>query len=92
MGHHAFGAADGSASAAMGVLETLVHAHDLATGLGVAWEPDRDVCARVLARLMPEVPRTDDAWVDLLWGCGRIELADRPRRADGWVWDNTAQQ
>ena len=91
-GHHAFGAADGSASAAMGVLETLVHAHDLATGLGVAWEPDRDLCARVLARLMPEVTRTDDAWVDLLWGCGRVELAGRPRRADGWVWDNTAQQ
>jgi len=90
-GHHAFGAADGSASAAMGVLETLVHAHDLAAGLGIGWDPDRDLCARVLARLMPEVPRTDDAWADLLWACGRIELAGRPRRPDGWRWDNTAR-
>lgn len=90
-GHHAFGAADGSASAAMGVLETLVHVHDLAGGLGVGWDPDRELCARVLARLMPEVPRTDDAWADLLWACGRIELADRPRRPDGWRWDNSAQ-
>jgi hypothetical protein len=91
VGHHAFGPADGSASAAMGVLETLVHVHDLAAGLGVDWDPDRDLCARVLARLMPEVPRTDDAWADLLWACGRIELADRPRRPDGWRWDNTAR-
>jgi hypothetical protein len=90
-GHHTFGAADGEASAAMGVLETLVHVHDLAAGLGVGWDPDRDLCARVLARLMPEVPRTDDAWADLLWACGRIELDGRPRRPDGWRWDNTAQ-
>jgi hypothetical protein len=87
-GHHSFGAVDASASAAMGVLEVVVHTHDLAAGLGVAWEPDRDLCARVLARLMPEVPRTDDAWADLLWACGRIELAGRGRRPDGWRWQN----
>jgi len=50
-GHHSFGAADASASAAMGVLEVVVHTHDLAAGLGLAWEPDRALCARVLARL-----------------------------------------
>jgi hypothetical protein len=87
-GHHSFGPADASASAAMGVLEVFVHTYDLAAGLGVAWEPDRDLCARVLARLVPEVPRTDDAWSDLLWACGRIELDGRERRPDGCRWQN----
>jgi hypothetical protein len=37
---------------------------------------------------MPEVPRTTDAWADLLWACGRIELDGRRRRPDGWRWQN----
>jgi hypothetical protein len=37
---------------------------------------------------MPEVPRTADAWADLLWACGRSELDGRGRRPDGWRWQN----
>ena len=74
----------------MGVLETLVHTYDVARGLGVDWAPDPAACARVLARLMPEVERTDDAWADLLWACGRIALPGRPRR-ERWGWDNTTR-
>jgi len=88
---HTYGPADPEASAAMGVLETLVHTHDVARGLGVSWTPDRAVCARVLKRLMPEVERTDDAWADLLWACGRTALPGRPRRED-WRWDNTPRR
>src|SRR4051812_29596423 len=52
-GHHSFGTADASASAAMGVLE------------------------------VPEVPRTADAWADLLWACGRITArSQRPAPTD----------
>lgn len=87
--HHTFGPADAEASAAMGVLETLVHMHDVARGLGATWNPDPGVCARVLARLMPDVERTDDAWADLLWATGRGELPGRPRRT-GWRWFNAA--
>lgn len=87
---HTYGFADPEASAAMGVLETVVHTHDLACGLGVGWEPDRDLCARVLARLMPDVARSDDAWVDLLWGTGRLGLPGRPRRTR-WGWDNSVR-
>jgi len=80
---HTYGPADPEASAAMGVLETLVHTHDVARGLGVSWTPDRAVCARVLKRLMPEVERTDDAWADLLWACGRTALPGRPAARTG---------
>ncbi|MEJ3651970.1 hypothetical protein WEH80_03025 [Actinomycetes bacterium KLBMP 9759] len=86
--HHIFGPADPEASAAMGVLETLVHTYDVARALGMAWDPDRGVCARVLARLMPTVERTDDAWADLLWATGRIELDGRGRR-ERWRWENS---
>jgi hypothetical protein len=89
--HHSFGFADGEASAAMGVLETLVHVRDVATAFDVAWDPDPDVCARVLARLLPEVERTEDAWADLLWATGRIELPGRPRRTS-WRWDNAPRR
>ena len=87
--HHTYGPADPEASAAMGVLETLVHTYDVARGLGASWTPDAAVCARVLARLMPEVDRTEDAWADLLWGCGRLELPGRPRR-EHWRWHNAS--
>jgi catechol 2,3-dioxygenase-like lactoylglutathione lyase family enzyme len=85
--HHSFGPADADASAAMGVLETLVHTRDIAKGLGVPWEPDHGLCARVLARLMPEVEPAGDPWTTLLWACGRIALPGRPRRED-WRWTN----
>ena len=88
--HHTHGPADPEASAAMGVLETLVHTYDVARGLAVGWAPDPALCARVLARLLPEVERTDDAWADLLWACGRIAQPGRPRR-EHWGWDNTTR-
>ncbi len=86
---HVFGPADAQASAAMGVLETVVHAHDLAQGLGVAYAADPALCARVLARLMPEVEPAADPWTTLLWASGRIALSDRPRRVR-WRWHNSA--
>jgi hypothetical protein len=89
---HSFGPADAEASAAMGVLETMVHTYDVATGCGVEWTPDRPLCARVLARLMPDVDATTgpdgDPWRVLLWATGRIDLPDRPRRRQ-WRWHNT---
>lgn len=86
--YHTFGFADGEASAAMGVLETLVHTHDVTQAFELAWNPDPDLCARVLHRLLPDVERTEAPWADLLWATGRIELAGRARRTS-WRWDNT---
>lgn len=85
--HHGFGAADAAASAAMGLVEALVHVHDVAEGLGLAWEPPADVCARVLARIFPDAPRDTGPWATLLWVTGRGDLPGRPRPAR-WRWYN----
>ncbi|MEU8686258.1 maleylpyruvate isomerase N-terminal domain-containing protein [Streptomyces sp. NPDC048611] len=84
--HHVFGVSDPGGFAAMGAVETLVHTHDLAEGLGLDWNPPADVCAGVLARLFPDVPDSADPWRTLLWATGRTELPDRPRRTT-WRWD-----
>ncbi|GAA0671571.1 hypothetical protein GCM10010193_24800 [Kitasatospora atroaurantiaca] len=86
--HHGFGAADPEGFAAMGVVETLVHTHDLAGGLGLAWAPPADLCDRVLARLFPDAPTDTDRWPTLLWATGRGELPGRPRLTT-WRWYGT---
>ncbi|MFI1443635.1 hypothetical protein [Streptomyces fructofermentans] len=83
--HHVFGVADPEGFAAMGVVETLVHTYDVAQGLGIDWAPDADLCARVLARLFPDVPADTDPWPTLLWATGRGDIPGRPRRTE-WRW------
>lgn len=39
----------------MGRVEVLVHSEDVARHLGLSLDPPRDLCARVLARLFPDV-------------------------------------
>ncbi|GAA2221067.1 hypothetical protein GCM10010232_01350 [Streptomyces amakusaensis] len=99
--HHLFGASDAEGFAAMGIVEALVHTHDLAQGLELAWNPPADLCARVLTRLFPDAPDTSDApdasdpkglpdrtdpWTTLLWATGRAELPGRARLTT-WRWD-----
>ncbi|MDH6115246.1 hypothetical protein P3T36_004165 [Kitasatospora sp. MAP12-15] len=82
---HAYGVSDPEGFAAMGVVETLVHTHDVATGLNLPWNPPADLCDRALARLFPEAPQDTDRWPTLLWATGRGELPGHPRRAfDRW--------
>ncbi|MYT11396.1 MULTISPECIES: maleylpyruvate isomerase N-terminal domain-containing protein [unclassified Streptomyces] len=88
--HHVFGVSDPEGFAAMGAVETLVHTHDLAKGLGLAWNPPADLCARVLARLFPDVPQDADPWPTLLWATGRAELPGHPRRTT-WRWDGSVR-
>ncbi|MDT9700879.1 hypothetical protein [Streptomyces sp. P17] len=83
--HHVFGAADPEGFAAMGVVETLVHTHDVAKGLGLDWTPPADLCDRVLIRLFPDAPTDTDRWPALLWATGRTELPGRPRLTK-WRW------
>ncbi|MET9863578.1 hypothetical protein ABZY93_30565 [Streptomyces smyrnaeus] len=88
--HHVFGASDPEGFAAMGIVETLVHTHDLTQGLGggLVWEPPADLCTRVLARLFPGAPETTDPWQTLLWATGRAELPGHSRLTT-WRWDGT---
>ncbi|HEV7652540.1 MAG TPA: hypothetical protein VGP26_30660 [Actinophytocola sp.] len=86
--HHLFGRSDPPGFAAMGTVETLVHTHDMATGLGLSWTPPADVSDRVLARLFPDAPGDEDRWQVLLWCTGRAELPGRAR-LETWHWDGT---
>ncbi|MGW7486504.1 maleylpyruvate isomerase N-terminal domain-containing protein [Streptomyces sp. NPDC054786] len=88
--HHVFGVSDPEGFAAMGTVETLVHAYDLAEGLQLSWNPPADVCARVLARLFPDAPEAADPWHTLLWATGRAELPGHPRRTS-WRWYGSVQ-
>ncbi|GAA2776210.1 hypothetical protein GCM10019017_21380 [Streptomyces showdoensis] len=88
--HHAAGVADPEGFAALALQETLVHMHDLAEGLGLAWTPPSDLCSRVLARLFPEAPDGADPWPTLLWATGRAALPGRPRLIT-WRSDSTAR-
>ncbi|MGI5122394.1 hypothetical protein ACQEU5_23050 [Marinactinospora thermotolerans] len=83
--YHCHGVSDPAGFAAMGIVETLVHTHDMALGLGLAWRPPAGLCARVLARLFPDVPAEAEPWPTLLWATGRGELPGRPRRSS-WRW------
>ncbi|MEU1056574.1 hypothetical protein [Streptomyces sp. NPDC005876] len=86
--YHSFGISDPEGFAAMGVVETLVHTHDLAEGLGLPWDPPADLCARVLTRLFPDAPADTPPWPALLWATGRADLPGRPRRTT-WRWHGT---
>ena len=86
--YHPTGAADPEGFAAMGCVETLLHGEDIAQGLGLAIDPPRDVCARVLARLFPEAApelAAVDPWAALRWSTGRIELPGHPQLKE-WRW------
>ncbi|MEV0411207.1 GNAT family N-acetyltransferase [Streptomyces sp. NPDC050448] len=84
---HPYGMAGADGFAAMGVVETLLHTHDILGGLGVQdWEPDADLCEQVLDRLFPQAPRDTAApWPTLLWVTGRAALPGLPRRT-AWRW------
>ncbi|MGW5669410.1 maleylpyruvate isomerase family mycothiol-dependent enzyme, partial [Micromonospora sp. NPDC003776] len=70
---HPSGQADPEGFAAMGCVEVLVHGEDIAVGLGVAVDPPRPACARVVDRLFPDVAAglaDVDPWVALRWCVG----------------------
>ncbi len=83
---HPAGMADPEGFVAMGCDEILVHADDLARGLGLGFEPPPDLCAAVRERLFPWAPTDGDPFAELLWANGRIALADRPRLEPDWSW------
>jgi hypothetical protein len=88
---HPYGVADAGGFAAMGVVEILVHVHDVAVGLGLPWSPPADLCSGALARLFREVPPDAEPWPALLWVTGRADLPGRPAPVD-WKWDGTPRR
>ncbi|WP_371619300.1 GNAT family N-acetyltransferase [Streptomyces sp. NBC_00454] len=85
-GWHPYGSAGADGFVAMGVVEVLLHTHDILGGLGVHdWEPGPELPARVLDRLFPHTPRENDPWRTLLWATGRGELPGLARQTV-WRW------
>jgi hypothetical protein len=84
--HHALGLADPEGFAAMGVVEVVVHMHDVAAGLGTDWTPPEDLCDRVLYRLFPEAPTDTAQWPTLLWATGRGDIPGHERITGRWRW------
>lgn len=84
--YHAYGTSDPEGFAAMGIVETLVHTHDVTEGLGLRWDPPAQMCTRVLERLFPDAPASAGPWTALLWSTGRAELPGRARLTS-WRWD-----
>jgi hypothetical protein len=85
--YHPSGRADPEGFAGMGCVEMLAHGYDIASGLGIELDPPRDVCARVLARMFPQVvpDPAEDPWAVLLWTTGRSDLPGRPP-VGPWRW------
>lgn len=84
-GAHDWGMADASGFAALACDEMLIHTSDIAAGLGKTFDPGRDICVRILARLFPWAPRGGDPWEALRWANGRASMGKRPRLAQNWV-------
>ncbi|MYS84285.1 hypothetical protein [Embleya scabrispora] len=83
---HPYGISDPDGFAGMGMIEVMAHMHDLAAGLDLTYEPDPQICARVLARMFPDAPTGFAPWPALLWCTGRVELPGHPRRVGKWRW------
>jgi hypothetical protein len=66
--------------AARGGHELILHAHDVCTGLGMPFDPPRDLCQRLWDHtrdwpMGPPVGTTADPWSDLLQRSGRGRVA-----------------
>jgi hypothetical protein len=81
---HNYGPSDPSGFAAMGMVEVLVHMHDVAGGLGSHWKPPADLCAGARRRLFPAAPGGGDP------GETRLDVTGRgPGSREDWKWDGT---
>lgn len=83
---HTHGISDPEGFAAMGVIEVLVHAWDVADTVDRVWQPPADLCQGVLDRLFVDLPDHPDPWQTLLWATGRATLPGHPAR-ESWRWD-----
>lgn len=85
-GYHAAGMADAEGFLAMGCVELLIHADDIAQGLALRFRPPADLASRVVRRLFPWAPPDGEPWPTLRWAAGRAPLPGRARLGPDWYW------
>ncbi len=85
---HPYGMAGSHDFCAMGVVEALVHTHDLSAGLRVPWEPPDQLPTLVLHHLFKQEPGPAASWPTLLQITGRTPDASGAFITK-WRWQNT---
>jgi hypothetical protein len=85
-GFHPAGLSDAEGFVAMAIDELLIHTHDIASGLDIAFVPDNTVVVNLLDRLFPWWPRDADPWDALLWANGRRALPNHANLGSTWLW------
>lgn len=89
-GFHAWGMNDASAFLARGAIEILVHGWDVATGLGLTFDPPNSLSASIIARTYPWADLAADPWATVLTASGRTgEPPWTPLEATLEEWDGT---
>ncbi|HEY1298058.1 MAG TPA: hypothetical protein VGJ60_33680, partial [Chloroflexota bacterium] len=86
-GAHPAGMADAHGFVDLSCDELLVHTYDVASALGLAYEPPLELAELVLRRLFPWAPAAAPIWPAQLWATGRGE---RPATAQAHLtgWPN----
>jgi len=85
---HPTGMADVETFLEMGCVEILLHGHNAVVGTEAEFDPDNDLCQRILGRLFLWAPLDTDGWRTLLWATGRGELEGQDFLGESWVWHN----
>jgi hypothetical protein len=96
-GFHPGGIADAQGFVALSTNELLLHTHDIAQGLGIAFAPPSELAGLVVGRLFPWAPADVEPWAALLWVTARGSLPGRPAGDGSWQshpaplseWDGT---
>ena len=83
-GGHPYGISDPEGFAAMGTVETLLHLHDVAGPLGLAWDPGP---RRRTTGAGPAVPGRSRPTATRGRRCCGVTGATRQRRWTSWRWD-----
>jgi hypothetical protein len=89
LGWHPHGYFSAAGFAAIAGAEGLVHGHDIAAGLGMAWSPSPRLCKQVLAAVFPDAESSAGSppLTTLLIQTGRD---DRPEREPPRAWSYRA--
>lgn len=90
VGYHVSGMHDAEGFLAMEVVDLLVHAEDVARGLGLDYNPPEDLCEVALDSGHPNYAGRRPAWPALLWVWGRPHPATTSWGASPAVRDRSS--